>query len=67
MAIYVDYKELSDYNEFSQILYDSNEPIFIKKNGKVDLVAFSLDYYKEKYGYTDIDFFMLYGESNRHK
>ncbi|HZK43991.1 MAG TPA: type II toxin-antitoxin system Phd/YefM family antitoxin [Syntrophomonadaceae bacterium] len=47
-------KDLRDTAEISKICHESNEPIYITKNGYGHLVVMSMETYKEKLAKADL-------------
>ena len=54
MALIVPVTEMRDTNKFSEKCKNSNEPIFVTKNGYGDLVCMSIQLYEEMIGKTDV-------------
>ena len=47
-------KDLRNTTEISELCHETQEPIFITKNGYGDLVIMSIDTYKQKIAQTDL-------------
>ena len=47
-------KDLRNTNEISRVCHESNEPVYITKNGYGHLVVMSMETYKEKLGKADL-------------
>ena len=47
-------RDLKNTSEISQMCRESNEPIFITKNGYGDMVIMSMEMYKEKTNLEDV-------------
>src|SRR5699024_809316 len=47
-------KDLRNTNEISRICHESNEPVYITKNGYGHLVVMSMETYKEKLAKADL-------------
>lgn len=47
-------KDLRNTNEISRVCHESNEPVFITKNGYGHLVVMSMETYKEKLAKADL-------------
>lgn len=45
MAVIVPIKDLKDTNKFSTLCENTNEPIFVTKNGYGNMVVMNVDYY----------------------
>ena len=46
-------RELRDTNRMSEMCHESEEPVFITKNGYGDMVIKSMETYEKKYGMSD--------------
>lgn len=47
-------KDLRNTNEISRVCHESNEPVYITKNGYGHLVVMSMETYKEKLAKADL-------------
>ncbi len=47
-------KDLRNTTEISELCHESNEPVYITKNGYGHLVVMSMETYKEKLGKADL-------------
>ena len=48
--ITVDYIDLQNrFVEISELVHKTNEPVFIERDGKIDLVLMSLECYRQKH------------------
>lgn len=54
MAQILPITELRDTNKIDQLCYDTNEPIFITKNGYGRIVVMSMETYEKKLAQIDI-------------
>lgn len=43
-------KEFDDYEKLSAIVHETKEPVFVEVDGKVELVAMSVELYDEMFG-----------------
>ena len=52
----VDFTEIeNDYDAFSDMLKEINEPVYIMKDGKCDLVAMSIEWYERMFGSIELN------------
>lgn len=47
-------EDLRNYDEISDLCHRTGEPVFLTKDGKVDLVAMSIETYERLFGPVDL-------------